>query len=188
MRRPRLPDRFRAHRLPQDRAGVRHRAPDGLTEASKFAEPLFTPASKAELGQHDENITFDQVVDLVGAERAGAAAGPHPADLLAGRRARADQGNHHRRHQVRVRRRRTRHGGAGRRGLHPRLVAVLAGRRLPGGRRAAEFRQAVRPQLAHRAGFRLGPRRATNRRRPCRPTSPRPPARGTSKPTNAFRA
>ena len=45
--------------------------PTGLTEASKFAEPLFTPASKAELGQHDENITFDQVVDLVGSERAG---------------------------------------------------------------------------------------------------------------------
>jgi phosphoribosylaminoimidazole-succinocarboxamide synthase len=44
--------------------------PEGLTEASKFAEPLFTPASKAELGLHDENITFDAVVALVGAERA----------------------------------------------------------------------------------------------------------------------
>ncbi|MCV7154672.1 phosphoribosylaminoimidazolesuccinocarboxamide synthase [Mycolicibacterium pyrenivorans] len=44
--------------------------PPGLVEASKFAEPLFTPASKAELGQHDENITFDDVVALVGAQRA----------------------------------------------------------------------------------------------------------------------
>jgi phosphoribosylaminoimidazole-succinocarboxamide synthase len=44
--------------------------PQGLTEASKFAEPLFTPASKAELGDHDENITFDAVVGMVGAERA----------------------------------------------------------------------------------------------------------------------
>ncbi|MGH7290340.1 MAG: phosphoribosylaminoimidazolesuccinocarboxamide synthase, partial [Myxococcota bacterium] len=44
--------------------------PDGLTEASRFAEPLFTPASKAELGEHDENISFDAVVDLVGAQRA----------------------------------------------------------------------------------------------------------------------
>jgi phosphoribosylaminoimidazole-succinocarboxamide synthase len=44
--------------------------PEGLTEASKFAEPLFTPASKAELGEHDENISFDAVVDLVGADRA----------------------------------------------------------------------------------------------------------------------
>lgn len=44
--------------------------PDGLTEASRFAEPLFTPASKAEFGQHDENITFDDVVAAIGAERA----------------------------------------------------------------------------------------------------------------------
>jgi phosphoribosylaminoimidazole-succinocarboxamide synthase len=44
--------------------------PPGLAEASKFAEPLFTPATKAELGQHDENISFDDVVELVGAERA----------------------------------------------------------------------------------------------------------------------
>lgn len=44
--------------------------PPGLTEASRFDEPLFTPATKAELGAHDENITFADTVDLVGAERA----------------------------------------------------------------------------------------------------------------------
>ncbi|MDT5092449.1 MAG: phosphoribosylaminoimidazole-succinocarboxamide synthase, partial [Mycobacterium sp.] len=44
--------------------------PPGLSEASKFAEPLFTPATKAELGQHDENITFNDVIELVGAVRA----------------------------------------------------------------------------------------------------------------------
>ncbi len=44
--------------------------PAGLVEASKFAEPLFTPASKADLGDHDENITFDDVVALVGAQLA----------------------------------------------------------------------------------------------------------------------
>src|SRR6201993_914607 len=44
--------------------------PPGLTEASKFDEPLFTPATKAELGQHDENISFARVVELVGAQRA----------------------------------------------------------------------------------------------------------------------
>ena len=44
--------------------------PAGLVEASKFDQPLFTPATKAELGAHDENITFDRVVDLVGARRA----------------------------------------------------------------------------------------------------------------------
>jgi len=44
--------------------------PDGLTEASKFVEPLYTPASKAELGDHDENITFADTVGLVGEDRA----------------------------------------------------------------------------------------------------------------------
>ncbi len=44
--------------------------PSGMVEASKFDEPLFTPASKAELGDHDENISFDDVVELVGAQRA----------------------------------------------------------------------------------------------------------------------
>ncbi|MCH9667692.1 MAG: phosphoribosylaminoimidazolesuccinocarboxamide synthase [Actinomycetia bacterium] len=44
--------------------------PPGLVEASRFSEPIFTPASKAEHGQHDENITFDDVVALVGTARA----------------------------------------------------------------------------------------------------------------------
>jgi phosphoribosylaminoimidazole-succinocarboxamide synthase len=40
--------------------------PAGLAEASKFSQPLFTPATKAALGQHDENISFADVVDMVG--------------------------------------------------------------------------------------------------------------------------
>ena len=36
--------------------------PDGLTEASKIAEPIFTPSTKAELGDHDENISFEQSI------------------------------------------------------------------------------------------------------------------------------
>ncbi|MGI9163737.1 MAG: phosphoribosylaminoimidazolesuccinocarboxamide synthase [Mycobacterium sp.] len=44
--------------------------PAGLVEASKFDQPLFTPATKAELGEHDENISFDRVIELVGARRA----------------------------------------------------------------------------------------------------------------------
>jgi len=44
--------------------------PPGLVEASKFDEPLFTPATKAELGEHDENISFDRTIELVGAVRA----------------------------------------------------------------------------------------------------------------------
>ena len=44
--------------------------PPGLTEASKFAQPLFTPATKAELGQHDENISYSDVIEMVSAVRA----------------------------------------------------------------------------------------------------------------------
>ena len=40
--------------------------PPGLGEASRFDEPLFTPATKADIGEHDENISFAQVIDLVG--------------------------------------------------------------------------------------------------------------------------
>lgn len=44
--------------------------PPGLVEASKFPTPLFTPATKAELGSHDENISFARVTEMVGAVRA----------------------------------------------------------------------------------------------------------------------
>ena len=43
--------------------------PDGLRESERLPEPLFTPSTKAETG-HDENISFDQMVSLVGAELA----------------------------------------------------------------------------------------------------------------------
>jgi phosphoribosylaminoimidazole-succinocarboxamide synthase len=46
------------------------RLPPGLVEASRFSTPLFTPATKAELGQHDENISFAQVMEMVGGVRA----------------------------------------------------------------------------------------------------------------------
>ena len=41
--------------------------PPGLQQAERLATPLFTPASKAAIGEHDENIAFDQVERLVGA-------------------------------------------------------------------------------------------------------------------------
>ena len=40
--------------------------PAGLTEASRLPEPIFTPSTKAEVGEHDENIDFARVVKLVG--------------------------------------------------------------------------------------------------------------------------
>ncbi len=44
--------------------------PPGLRMAERLAEPLFTPAYKAPAGQHDENIDFDAIVKLVGADDA----------------------------------------------------------------------------------------------------------------------
>jgi phosphoribosylaminoimidazole-succinocarboxamide synthase len=46
-----------------------HPLPDGLREADRLPEPIFTPSTKAEVG-HDENITRDQLADLVGADLA----------------------------------------------------------------------------------------------------------------------
>jgi phosphoribosylaminoimidazole-succinocarboxamide synthase len=46
--------------------------PPGLLESDRLPEPIFTPAWKAPAGQHDENIAFERVVELVGAGRAAA--------------------------------------------------------------------------------------------------------------------
>lgn len=42
--------------------------PDGLREASKLPEPIFTPSTKADLGDHDENISFERCAQIVGPE------------------------------------------------------------------------------------------------------------------------
>ena len=42
--------------------------PDGLVDGSRLPTPIFTPATKADLGEHDENVDFDAVVETVGAE------------------------------------------------------------------------------------------------------------------------
>jgi phosphoribosylaminoimidazole-succinocarboxamide synthase len=44
--------------------------PKGLLESSKLEEPIFTPATKAEMGLHDENITFEKMEKIVGKDRA----------------------------------------------------------------------------------------------------------------------
>ena len=44
--------------------------PPGLQNASKLPEPIFTPAAKAEMGEHDENITYEKVVEIVGPDLA----------------------------------------------------------------------------------------------------------------------
>jgi len=44
--------------------------PQGLVESQRLPIPIFTPSTKAELGKHDENISFDKMVELVGEETA----------------------------------------------------------------------------------------------------------------------
>lgn len=46
--------------------------PEGLNDGDRLPEPLYTPAWKAPMGEHDENITFERSVELVGAETATA--------------------------------------------------------------------------------------------------------------------
>jgi phosphoribosylaminoimidazole-succinocarboxamide synthase len=46
------------------------RLPKGLRMAEKLPEPIFTPSTKAQIGEHDQNISFEKVVDLLGKETA----------------------------------------------------------------------------------------------------------------------
>jgi phosphoribosylaminoimidazole-succinocarboxamide synthase len=46
--------------------------PEGLVDGSRLPAPVFTPATKAALGEHDENVSYDAVVGVVGAESAAA--------------------------------------------------------------------------------------------------------------------
>lgn len=46
--------------------------PAGLVDGDRLPEPIFTPATKADLGSHDENVSFDEVAETIGRERATA--------------------------------------------------------------------------------------------------------------------
>ena len=64
VRRPRLPDRLGLAGVSGDRVGLRRsHLPAGLVDGSRLPEPIFTPATKAALGEHDENVDFATVVD-----------------------------------------------------------------------------------------------------------------------------
>ncbi len=60
---------FKDYRLHGSVCGID--LPAGLQMADRLPEPLFTPASKAPAGRHDENIDFDAMVALIGREHAG---------------------------------------------------------------------------------------------------------------------
>ena len=131
VRRARLPHRQRLQGLPGDRHGLRPRAARRAGRRQPAARSRSTrPSTKAPIGEHDENITRDDVVDQLGEAQADElerlTLGDLPPRVRHRRRARDAAG----RHQVRVRPRPRRHPAPRRRGAHPGLVALLAGRRL----------------------------------------------------------
>ena len=77
--RPRLPRRLRLEGVPGNRHGLRHPAAPGLRESDRLPEPIFTPATKAEHGEHDENIDFDRMIEHIETEVARRARARRPA-------------------------------------------------------------------------------------------------------------
>ena len=136
--------------------------PPGLKNASRLPEPIFTPATKAEMGEHDENIAFERMEQIVGSElahrvrevsirlyREAAAFALGKGIIIADTKFEfgLDAAGH---------------ADADGRDPDPRLVALLAARELPRGREPAELRQAVRARLA---GGRAHRRRAMEQAR-----------------------
>ena len=81
--------------------------PAGLRESDRLPEPIFTPATKAELGEHDENIDFDRAAEIVGDRGLMEELRRLSLELYARGAEHAERNGHHpRRHQVRVRARR----------------------------------------------------------------------------------
>jgi phosphoribosylaminoimidazole-succinocarboxamide synthase len=142
--------------------------PAGLTNAAKLPSPIYTPAAKAAVGEHDENITFERTVEMIGPELAAkirdvsiaiyqAAADIALAKgmIIADTKFEFGLDPH-------------RPSGADGRGADPRQLALLACGRLrsgPGpGRKPTQLRQAVPARLA---GAGQGQRQALGQDRPC---------------------
>ena len=139
--------------------------PPGLQESEQLPEPIFTPATKAEVGDHDENVDFERAVEIVGDR-------PLLEELRRISLELYRRGSEHARERgiiladtkFEFGRRAGRHDRAGRRGAHPGLVALLARGHLRGGPRPAVVRQAVRARL----GVAVGLGQDAARRRPSR--------------------
>ena len=138
--------------------------PAGLRESDQLPEPIFTPATKAEIGEHDENITFEQTCARVGRDLAEELRRRSLDIYKPRRRLRPHPRHHHRRHQIRIRPQCRRRADPHRRSPHARLLPLLARRPVRPRQRPADLRQTIRPRLAHRraAGTK------TARRRNCR--------------------
>ncbi len=142
--------------------------PAGLVEGSRLPEPIFTPSTKADVGTHDENVAYEHIIDVLGAELAGRVRDGEPGSLWLRRCLCSRARHHHRRHQVRVRPDRRR-ADPHRRGHDAGLVTLLAGRRLRPRPGPAELRQAAAARLPRDPGLGQdgpGPGAAGRGRRP----------------------
>ena len=113
--------------------------PPGLRLAARFDSPLYTPATKAEQGAHDENISQSRVAP--NHRRGSRRQSPRRrlASLRIGRAIRRRTRRDSRRHQIRIRARRRR-ADFDRRSAYSRFVEILARRRIPRRRKSAQFR------------------------------------------------
>jgi phosphoribosylaminoimidazole-succinocarboxamide synthase len=141
--------------------------PAGLRQADKLPEPLFTPAAKADLGEHDENISFAEMEHRIGIELAAQMRDSQHQAVQRRCAVRGHARHHHRRHQVRIRPRRQRRAAPDGRSPDRRFLAFLAGGFVRPGHVAAVLRQAVRARLP-RNFDRLA--KDARRRRRCRRT------------------
>ena len=157
--------RVRSARLPRRQRVAEYRRsgtvcgvalPAGLEDGSRLPAAIFTPTTKAPLGEHDTPMTYAEVVAEVGEETASRLRELTLAVYERGRDLAAAAGILLADTKIELGGRRRRRARARRRGAHPGLVAVLAGRDLAAGRRAAVVRQAVRARLAEQR-LRLGP-------------------------------
>ena len=158
--------------------------PPNLLESDKLPEPIFTPSTKAEIGDHDENVSFDRAAEIVG-DRAlleelsrvsievyqrGAEHAAKHGIILADTKFEFGQ-------------RRRRRDRPRRRGADPGLLALLA-RRL-----ATSRARRRRPSTSSSSATGRAPRAGTKsrRRRSCRPTWSSRPAANTSRPSSGSR-
>ena len=112
-----------------------HALPEGLRESDRLPEPIFTPATKAQIGPRREHHAATRRPSSSAPERfAEVERVAIELYRLAAEHA-LDARDHHRRHEVRARRRREGHARARRRGADARLVALLAGRHVRAGPR-----------------------------------------------------
>ena len=129
--------------------------PEGLKESDKLPEPIYTPSTKAEIGDHDENISYEQSIAHLekyfpgkGEEYAQKLRDLHHRALQKMRGLRTEPRHHHRRYEIRVRSGRGWQHRARRRDAHTGQLTLLAGRRIRAGTRTAVLRQTVRKRLA----------------------------------------